>query len=142
MFGNHRDIALLLDRPFAGEGPGRRREAAMAAFDVFPRLQLIASTARHVVGADHHRLAARVESRSDAYQSDEVEVTAIVDRIGTGDAYAAGVLDGWLRQASLADVAENGLAMALLKHSLRGDMPLFSSADVAAVRDGSRDVRR
>ncbi len=142
MIGNHRDIALLLDKPFGGDGEERRREAAQAAFAAFPRLELIASTARHVLGADHHQLTARVDRRDASYQSGEVDVTSIVDRIGTGDAYAAGVLDGWLRGVPLEEMAENGLAMALLKHSLRGDMPLFSGADVAAAREESRDVRR
>jgi 2-dehydro-3-deoxygluconokinase len=123
MFGNHRDIALLLDKPMRGDGEDRRREAADAAFTAFPRLQLLSSTARHVLGADHHRLTARVDRRDASYQSDEVDVTAIVDRIGTGDAYAAGVLDGWLRAASLEEMAESGLAMALLKHSLPGAFP-------------------
>src|SRR5206468_11246763 len=32
LFGNHRDIALLLGRDFAGDGEERRRSAALAAF--------------------------------------------------------------------------------------------------------------
>src|SRR5206468_12001344 len=35
LFGNHRDISLLLGHEFTGEGPERRREAALAAFDAF-----------------------------------------------------------------------------------------------------------
>ncbi|WP_298092906.1 sugar kinase, partial [uncultured Sphingomonas sp.] len=55
MFGNHRDIALLLGRDdFGGEGEDRRRAAAEAAFDAFPTLQTIASTARHVEHVDLH----------------------------------------------------------------------------------------
>ena len=36
LFGNHRDISLLLGRDFGGEGAERRREAAEAAFAAFP----------------------------------------------------------------------------------------------------------
>ena len=63
LFGNHRDISLLLGRDFGGEGEARRREAAQAAFDAFPQLQMIASTARHVADADTHRIAARIDAR-------------------------------------------------------------------------------
>src|SRR3546814_1430177 len=65
----------------------RRREAAEAGFAAFPDLRLIASTARHTVTADHHRIAARVDLRDGPHQTDEVDVTGIVDRIGAGDAF-------------------------------------------------------
>ena len=61
LFGNHRDLSLVLGREFSGDGEDRRREAADAGFAAFPNLQLIASTARHTVTADHHRIAARVD---------------------------------------------------------------------------------
>ncbi|MEI9899130.1 MAG: hypothetical protein WDN31_02290 [Hyphomicrobium sp.] len=86
LFGNHRDISLLLGRDFGGGGADRRREAAEAAFAAFPRLQLIASTARHVADADSHRIAARIDSRGAAHQTEEILVAGIVDRIGAGDA--------------------------------------------------------
>lgn len=142
LFGNHRDIALLLGRDFSGDGPDRRREAAEAAFDAFPFLELIASTARHVVDADHHRIAARVDLHTAQHQTGEVDVTGIVDRIGTGDAFAAGVLHQWLRGGDVRAMAETGQALAALKHSLPGDMPIFSPGDVEAFLRGGRDVRR
>ena len=74
LFGNHRDISLLLGRDFGGDGPERRREAAEAAFAAFPKLKLIASTARHVDDADTHRIAARIDARDGAAQTDEVVV--------------------------------------------------------------------
>src|SRR5205085_3333040 len=82
LFGNHRDISLLLGRAFSGDGPERRREAAEAAFAAFPGLKLIASTARHVTDADTHRIAARLDGRDGFAQTDEVVVAGIVDRIG------------------------------------------------------------
>jgi 2-dehydro-3-deoxygluconokinase len=142
LIGNHRDISLLLGRPFSGEGEDRRREAAEAAFAAFPRLQLIASTARHVVTADHHRLAARVDTREAARQTAEIAVTGIVERIGTGDAFAAGVLDGWLDGASPQAMAERGLALAALKHTLPGDMCLFDRAALDGFAADGGDVRR
>lgn len=142
LFGNHRDVSLLLGREFSGDGPDRRREAAEAAFAAFPRLQLIASTARHVEDADRHRIAARVDSRAEGYQTPEVLVAGIVDRLGAGDAFATGVLHGMLEGGDARAVAEAGLAMTALKHSLPGDASLFTRADLAAFTDGGMDVRR
>ncbi|MES3082189.1 sugar kinase [Sphingomonas faeni] len=142
MFGNHRDIALLLGRDFSGDAENRRREAAEAAFEAFPRLQMISSTARHVEHVDLHRLSARIDTRSAHVQTDEVVLAGIVDRIGGGDAFAAGVLHGLRSGEDIGDIARIGLALAALKHSLPGDASLFRQADIDAYLAGGLDVRR
>jgi 2-dehydro-3-deoxygluconokinase len=142
LFGNHRDISLLLGRDFGGDGEARRRAAAEAAFAAFPQLKLIASTARHIVDADTHRIAARIDGRDDAVQTEEMVVAGIVDRIGAGDAFAAGVLHGMRSGLDLDGMAHAGLALTCLKHSLPGDSSLFGPADIAAFLAGERDVRR
>lgn len=142
LFGNHRDVSLLLGRGFSGEGEGRRREAAEAAFEAFPKLRLIASTARHTVDADTHRISARIDSRDGAVQTDEVTVAGIVDRIGAGDAFAAGVLHGMLSGRDLDWTVRSGLALTALKHSLPGDASLFGPRDIDSFLAGELDVRR
>ena len=142
LFGNHRDVALLLGEHFPGDGPERRREAAEAAFAAFPKLRLIASTARHVENVDEHRIAARLDTPERGFQTDEVTVAGIVDRIGGGDAFAAGVLHGLRRGLSLEEVARSGLALTCLKHSLPGDASLFGQRDIDAFLEGGLDVRR
>lgn len=142
LFGNHRDMSLLLGREFSGDGADRRRAAAEAAFEAFPNLKLIASTARLVDSADCHRLSARVDTPDDAFQTEDLLLSGIVDRIGGGDAFAAGVLHGRLRGGSLEEVARSGLALAALKHSLPGDASLFGEPDLATFLAGGLDVRR
>lgn len=142
LIGNHRDISLLLSRSFSGDGEDRRREAADAAFAAFPKLELIASTARHLVTSDHHRISARVDARGAAHQTREIDVTGIVERIGTGDAFAAGVLHAWLQGRDVEAMAETGLALAALKHTLPGDMCLIGQGELAAFSAGMGDVRR
>ena len=142
LIGNHRDISLLLGKAFSGEGADRRREAAEAAFTAFPKLQLIASTARHLVTSDHHRIAARVDSRKGSYQTDEIDVTGIVERIGTGDAFAAGVLHAWLGSGDEAAMAETGLALTALKHTVPGDLCLINGATLEDFSASGGDVRR
>jgi 2-dehydro-3-deoxygluconokinase len=142
MFGNHRDISLLLDRDFSGEGEARRREAAEAMFAEFPNLRLIASTARHVTDADTHRISARIDGRDGAAQTDETVVAGIVDRIGAGDAFAAGILHGMRAGFDLEATVKTGLALTCLKHSLAGDASLFAQRDIDAFLAGERDVRR
>ncbi len=142
LIGNHRDISLLLGESFSGDGPDRRREAAEAAFAAFPKLKLIASTARHVESATCHRLAARIDRREDHWQTEEVRIAPIVDRIGTGDAFAAGVLLRWLEDGSAQDMAKSGLSLAVMKHGVPGDAIAVTRADLDAFDPGGTDVRR
>ena len=142
LFGNHRDLSLLLGRTFDGEGEGRSREAAEAAFAAFPQLRLIASTARHVADADTHRISARIDGSDGAAQTGEVAVAGIVDRIGAGDAFAAGVVHAMRQGLDLAAIVHAGLALTCLKHSLPGDASLFAQRDIDAFLAGERDVRR
>jgi 2-dehydro-3-deoxygluconokinase len=129
-------------REISGEGPDRRRQAAEAAFSAFPKLRLLASTARHIVDAGHHRLAARVDTRDGEWQTDEIAVAGIVSRIGSGDAFAAGVLHRYLANAPLRGVAEAGLALAALKHGVAGDAILATEAELAEFRPDGADVTR
>jgi len=142
MFGNHRDISLLLGRSFDAAGEDRRREAAEAMFARYAGLKLIASTARHIVDADTHRISARLDARDGAAQTGEIVVAGIVDRIGAGDAFAAGILHGLRSGFPLERMVETGLALTCLKHSLAGDASLFGRRDVEAFLAGERDVRR
>jgi 2-dehydro-3-deoxygluconokinase len=142
LFGNHRDVSLLLGRDFVGDGEQRRREAAEAAFEAFPRLRLIASTARRVADADTHRISARIDGRQGAVQTDQVVVAGIVDRIGAGDAFAAGVLHGIRLDRDLEWTVRAGLALTALKHSLPGDASLFGPRDLDSFLAGELDVRR
>jgi 2-dehydro-3-deoxygluconokinase len=66
----------------------------------------------------------------------------IVDRIGAGDAFAAGVLWGWL-EGSLGLGLARGVAMAALKMTVRGDLFTLDRTDVEGLlaRQG-RDVSR
>ncbi len=143
LFGNHRDIALLLDRDFSGhDGEDRRRDAAEAAFAAFPKLKTIASTARHVENVDLHRVSARIDTRDGHAQTEEVVLAGIVDRIGGGDAFASGVLHALRTGGDIGAAAATGLALTALKHSLPGDASLFRQADVDAYLAGGLDVRR
>jgi 2-dehydro-3-deoxygluconokinase len=58
-----------------------------------------------------------------------------VDRIGVGDAFAGGLIDGILNQDIQAGV-NTGTAMAALKHTIPGDLPLISRDDLQTILTG------
>jgi 2-dehydro-3-deoxygluconokinase len=139
-FGNARDISLLLGAPLDNGDPQQRRAAALAAFARFPNLRHIASTHRRVVHAGLHHLSARIDTPDDVFETTEIEVSGIVDRIGTGDAFAAGVI-AHLHEG-IEQAAQAGLGLAILNHFIRGDMSPVTSAELAAFHSGGGDVQR
>lgn len=142
LIGNHRDVSLLLGRRLEGTGRARRRAAAEAAFEAFPNLELIASTARHVESGQVHRLAARVDRKHDSWQTEDIRIDPIIDRIGTGDAFATGVLSGWLDGLGPRDTAELGLKLAAMKHGQAGDALAITRDEVDAFDPTGADVSR
>ena len=142
-FIDDRDAALVLGRSFDGEPVERRRTAASAAFEAFPNLQRIASTIREQQGVEDHTLGAVLFTRDAEHAARSFALSGVVDRIGGGDAFAAGVLHGLLDGLSDLDSLEFGLAAAALKHSIRGDFNLVGVGEVRALLAGAGlDVKR
>ncbi|MFM2043482.1 MAG: hypothetical protein RLY86_2058 [Pseudomonadota bacterium] len=128
IFGDARDFAMVLGRRF--DGLNAARAAADAAFEAFPHLRWIAQTEREQVSVDHNVLSARLLTRSGTEVAGPVHVAPIVDRIGGGDAFAAGVLHGLIRDRGEAEAVRTGLAAAALKHGIPGDLALVSASDI------------
>src|SRR5262249_8741301 len=59
----------------------------------------------------------------------------IVDRLGAGDAFAAGLIHGLLDD-DVQRGLDYGTAMGALKHSMPGDFPVFTPAEVEALLQG------
>jgi 2-dehydro-3-deoxygluconokinase len=138
LFANERDIEVVLGAQISASDPqGSFHAAAAAAFSAFRNLQCMVATLREQVSVDHHLLSAVSVARDGTrHGTRSCEVGPIVDRIGTGDAFAAGVLHGMLAGMEAAAGLEFGLAAACLKHSVPGDVSPLGLADIAAYLDG------
>jgi 2-dehydro-3-deoxygluconokinase len=121
---------------FADAARARFQRAAGRAFDTFPRLQKISTTVRLEHNVDRHELSALLATRQTFTSSRAFMLEAIVDRIGTGDAFAAGLLHGELCGMSEQDSLDFALAAACLKHSVPGDFNLVSLAQVSELLAG------
>ena len=144
VFGDDRDIALVLNKDFGNvSAEERRTHAAAAAFEAFPRLKRIASTVRVQHTVDRLDYGAVMFTRSGVHHAPAVELSAIVDRVGTGDAFAAGIIHGLLSGQSDGEALHFGLAAACLKHSIPGDFLTLRVEDVrAAMANEGLDVKR
>jgi 2-dehydro-3-deoxygluconokinase len=143
-FGDERDVALVLGRTFDGDLMERRQAAAEAAFDAFPSLERMCATVRLEHGVDDHELSATLHTRQGGVVlTPALRLSGIVDRIGGGDAFAAGVLHGLIDHWPEARTLAFGLAASAFKHSIPGDFNLVSEAVILdAVAAGGLSVRR
>ena len=67
----------------------------------------------------------------------------ILDRIGAGDSFSAGVLHSLVNGGNADDAVRFGLACCVLKHSLRGDVFTLGESDVNAfLSQKTKDVQR
>jgi 2-dehydro-3-deoxygluconokinase len=143
-FADERDIGLILGGDYSqGSVEDRRRRAAAAAFEAFPNLQRLAATVRTHHGVDHQELSATLATRDAWLSTRSYPLAGVVDRIGGGDAFAAGVLHGIVTGAGDQEALAFGLAAGVLKHSIPGDFNLVGEAEVRALMSGDGlDVKR
>jgi 2-dehydro-3-deoxygluconokinase len=131
LFADERAIALILGLTLPDLAPSDRfQHAANRAFDAFPRLQRLTTTVRVEHSVDHHELSALQVTRQGFTKTRSYSLDAIVDRIGTGDAFAAGILHGCLAGLDEQATLDFALAAACLKHSIPGDFNRVSVAQV------------
>ncbi len=73
--------------------------------------------------------------------SKRYEVTDIVDRVGTGDAFAAGLIYALSSLMPEKDALEFATAASCLKHSIPGDMNNCTVDEVQALVSGGSGGR-
>lgn len=127
IFGGRRDMELVLGQAFADEDA-----AAAAGLAAFPRLQRLVTTHRDETDADHNRLSGLIFTRAAKLATRTYDLSRMVDRIGGGDAFAAGIFHGLLKDESDRRALDYGMACSCLKHAQPGDASLATAADLEA----------
>lgn len=141
--GDERDLTLILGRGFdAPTRDLRTQAAAEEAFRQFPDLEAIACSTRALSAADDQAYGAHIWSRDSHARVEPVALHGIVDRIGTGDAFAAGIIHGMIHGHSLGDMLKFAHAAAVMKHSIPGDFLTLGAPSIEASVSGGLDVRR
>ena len=105
--------------------------------DLFPNLDRVAITMRESHSADHNGWSAVLNNGDDFFVSKHYEIRNIVDRVGTGDSFAAGLIYGLTHLAGDQEALEFAVAASCLKHSIPGDLPLVSLEEVEGLMKGS-----
>ncbi len=107
----------------------------------FPNLEKQAITLRESHSASHNSWSAVLHDGSQLLKSRKYEITDIVDRVGGGDAFAAGLIYGLLTCNDDAPALEFATACSCLKHSVAGDYNRTTVQEVEALMEGSGSGR-
>ncbi len=106
-----------------------------------PNLRGVAITLRESRSASHNGWSACWNDGKEFLASRHYEITHIVDRVGGGDSFAAGLIYGLMALATPAGALEFAVAASCLKHSIPGDFNRFTVDEVNALVKGASSGR-
>jgi 2-dehydro-3-deoxygluconokinase len=112
--------------------------------DQFPNLSMLAITLRESHSADSNNWSACLRDASGFHLSQRYAITDIVDRVGGGDSFAAGLIAGLGMFDTNDEALEFAVSASCLKHSILGDFNRVSVSEVLKLMqgDGSGRVQR
>ncbi len=131
VFGSPRDLIELLKLTDQPVTTAAEETTLIQTFLRQYEIEWFAGT-RRTTADDRQYLAGRLYTQTEAVETTP-QLLKVLDRIGAGDAYAAGVLLGYAESWSLAKTAEFAVTNAVLAHTIPGDVPLTTRAQVEQV---------
>ena len=111
----------------------------------FPRAKKVIITLRGSINANHNTWGGVLFADGKLYESKRYDITHIVDRVGGGDSFMGGLINGLLTYTGDDQRAlEFAVAASCLKHTIYGDFNLVSVPEVESLMggDGSGRVQR
>ena len=103
-------------------------------------LSKVACTLRTSISASDNKWTSMLYDGNEFYQAKEYEIH-IVDRVGGGDSFVAGLIYGFLNNISDEESLEFATAASCLKHSIEGDFNLVSVEEVKSLALGNSSGR-
>jgi 2-dehydro-3-deoxygluconokinase len=102
----------------------------------FPKVKYLAVSLRESQSADWNNWSVVLASRDAFHVSKKYEIRDIVDRIGGGDSFGAGLIWGLNNLDGLQAAAEFAAAASALKHTVYGDFNRVTKDDVLNLAGG------
>jgi len=112
-----------------------------AVLGTFPNLKYQAVTLRESISADRNGWSGCLHNRQKFMLSPVYKIEDIVDRVGSGDAFAAGLIYGLVTGLADAEALNFAVAASCLKHTIPGDLNLVSLEEVQQLAAGNQSGR-
>jgi len=111
--------------------------------ELLPRARIIAMTLRNTINASHQKIGGLLYKNDTLLRARIHEITNVVDRVGTGDAFMTGLLYGLLK---FSDDMEKAISFATascaLKHTIFGDLNRVTENEVIELMDHKEDMMK
>lgn len=145
--GNEEDAQLCLGFKPDADVEGGRTDAA-GYEGIFRKMKdefgfkYVVSTLRESFSASHNGWKALIFDGREFYQSKRYDIEPIIDRVGGGDSFSAGLIHGLLKwPGDQAAALEFAVAASALKHTVNGDFNLVSEEEVLSLAGGNANGR-
>jgi len=107
----------------------------------FPNLKTVAITLRGSISATHNTWSGVLWHEGQFYSTRIYDIAYIVDRVGGGDSFVAGLIYGMLTYNDPQQALDFAGAASCLKHSISGDFTEITLAEVEKLRQGDASGR-
>lgn len=111
-------------------------EASKQLMQKFPSIEKVFDKIRTAVNSSWNKIRARMWNGKEFRETQDLDITHIIDRIGTGDAFAAGLIYG-LQHFDDYKSMEFASASSALKHTYEGDVNFSSVDEVMNILEGN-----
>ena len=144
--GNEEDANMCLGyKPDADVEGGKTN--AEGYYEIFKGMmkefgfKYVVSTLRESYSASHNGWKALIYDGKTFYESKHYDINPIIDRVGGGDSFSAGLIHGLLSYKDQAKALEFAVAASALKHTIPGDFNLVSTSEVESLAKGNANGR-
>ena len=116
-------------------------EASKQLIKEFPTIKKTFDKIRTPINASWHKIRSRMWNGKEYRETKDLDITHIVDRIGTGDAFAGGLIYGLQHFDDDYKAIEFAAAACALKHTYEGDVNFSNVAEVMGILEGNTSGR-
>jgi len=149
ILGNEEDAEKVFDiRPETMDTTHKHPEAkayesvCRQLMSRFPKARKVIITLRGSISASHNTWSGELWDGKALFQAPQYDITHIVDRVGGGDAFMAGLIYGLLTWPDNDQKAlDFAAAASCLKHTIPGDFNLVSVEEVERLMQGDASGR-
>ena len=131
VFGIHAEASDVTSGKLASE----KYESVISKLKDFCDAELVAITLRESISASDNNWSAMLFDGKDIVVSKKYPIH-LVDRVGGGDSFGAGLIHGLLKGWAKKQVLEFAVAASALKQTISGDMNLVNEDEVFTVVNG------
>ncbi|MDN3618372.1 sugar kinase [Polaribacter undariae] len=115
-------------------------EASKQLMETYPTIEKVFDKIRTSINSSWHKIRARMWNGKEFKETLDLDITHIVDRIGTGDAFAAGIIHG-LQKFDDYKAMQFGSAACAIKHTYLGDINYANEKEVMSILEGNTTGR-